>query len=217
MSTRTTEVMTFSDASNVSEGRPLTTTTATKNSAPVRWQDRFVCGVVEGFYGRPWTTEQRRHLFGRQQALGMNAYLYAPKDDLKHRAQWRDLYTPEETDHLQGLIQGAKEHGVTFIYALSPGIDIVYSSPKDLNAVKHKLEQVKNLGCDAFALLFDDIETTMNEADKTKFDSFAVAQLTVSNHTFEYLGCPQFFFCPTEYCESRAVPDLDTSEYLNAL
>lgn len=27
----------------------------------------------------------------------MNTYLYAPKDDLKHRALWRDLYSPEET------------------------------------------------------------------------------------------------------------------------
>ena len=27
----------------------------------------------------------------------MTTYLYAPKDDLKHRALWRDLYTPEET------------------------------------------------------------------------------------------------------------------------
>lgn len=35
-------------------------------------------------------------LFCRLKSLGMNAYLYAPKDDLKHRALWRDLYSPEE-------------------------------------------------------------------------------------------------------------------------
>lgn len=23
----------------------------------------FICGVIEGFYGRPWTTEQRKDLF----------------------------------------------------------------------------------------------------------------------------------------------------------
>lgn len=28
--------------------------------------------------------------------FGMNTYLYAPKDDVKHRAYWRDLYTVEE-------------------------------------------------------------------------------------------------------------------------
>lgn len=32
---------------------------------------------------------------------GMNSYLYAPKDDCKHRAYWREQYTVEEADHLQ--------------------------------------------------------------------------------------------------------------------
>ena len=27
----------------------------------------FLCGVVEGFYGRPWTTEQRKELFTKMQ------------------------------------------------------------------------------------------------------------------------------------------------------
>lgn len=30
----------------------------------------------------------------------MNMYLYAPKDDVKHRAYWRDLYTVEEAGKL---------------------------------------------------------------------------------------------------------------------
>ena len=30
-------------------------------------QDDFLCGVVEGFYGRPWTTEQRKDLFAKMQ------------------------------------------------------------------------------------------------------------------------------------------------------
>ena len=32
----------------------------------------------------------------REQKWGLNAYLYAPKDDYKHRMYWRDLYTPQE-------------------------------------------------------------------------------------------------------------------------
>lgn len=27
---------------------------------------------------------------------GLNTYLYAPKDDYKHRMYWRDLYSAEE-------------------------------------------------------------------------------------------------------------------------
>jgi hypothetical protein len=28
--------------------------------------------------------------------MGLNTYMYAPKDDCKHRAFWRDLYSVEE-------------------------------------------------------------------------------------------------------------------------
>ena len=31
----------------------------------------FVCGVVEGFYGRPWTLGQRRDLFDKMETWGM--------------------------------------------------------------------------------------------------------------------------------------------------
>lgn len=30
----------------------------------------------------------------------MDSYVYAPKDDYKHRAYWRELYTVEEAEHL---------------------------------------------------------------------------------------------------------------------
>ena len=65
---------------------------------------KFMCGVVEGFYGRPWTSEQRRRLFQRMNKMGMDTYLYAPKDDCKHRMYWRDLYTVEEAGKKHFLV-----------------------------------------------------------------------------------------------------------------
>lgn len=78
----------------------------------------------------------------RMQRLGMTTYLYAPKDDSKHRMYWRDLYTVEEADHLTGLIQAAEEQGISFVYALSPGLDMTYSNSKEVACLKRKLEQV---------------------------------------------------------------------------
>ncbi len=72
----------------------------------------------------------------------MNSYLYAPKDDDKHRAYWRDLYSLEEADQLSQLIQEASSWGVNFIYAISPGLDITFSSTKDVTLLKRKLDQV---------------------------------------------------------------------------
>jgi len=177
----------------------------------------FLCGVVEGFYGRPWTLTQRKHLFEKMQAWAMNSYLYAPKDDCKHRAYWRELYTVEEADHLQSLISAAHECNVNFIYAISPGLDITYSSSKEIATLKRKIDQVSQLGCKSFALLFDDIEAEMSKADKESFQSFAHAQVSVTNEIYEHLGQPQFLFCPTQYCTARAVPTISTSEYLKTI
>ena len=45
----------------------------------------FLAGVIEGFYGEPWSLAERFELFDWMAAWGLNTYLYAPKDDLKHR------------------------------------------------------------------------------------------------------------------------------------
>lgn len=177
----------------------------------------FICGVVEGFYGRPWTTEQRKDLFQKLKRWGMDSYVYAPKDDYKHRAYWRELYTVEEGDHLSSLITAAKEHNIVFYYALSPGLDMTYSNPKEVAALKRKLEQVSQFGCDAFALLFDDIEPEMSKTDKEVFQTFAHAQVSVTNEIFDHLNCSRFLFCPTQYCSTRAVPSVSNSEYLSTL
>ena len=86
----------------------------------------------------------------------------------------------EEAEHLTTLISASKECNITFIYALSPGLDITYSSPKEMVILKRKLDQVAQFGCTAFALLFDDIEAEMTESDKEAFQSFAQAQVIKS-------------------------------------
>ncbi len=40
------------------------------------------------------------------------------------------------------LIRETSERGVEFIYAIAPGLDIVFSNDKDTNALKRKLDQV---------------------------------------------------------------------------
>uniref|UniRef100_A0A8C2WU09 Protein O-GlcNAcase n=1 Tax=Cyclopterus lumpus TaxID=8103 RepID=A0A8C2WU09_CYCLU len=179
---------------------------------------KFICGVVEGFYGRPWTMEQRKELFRRQQKWGLSTYLYAPKDDCKHRMFWRELYSVEEADQLMTLIGAAKEYGTEFIYAISPGLDITFSNQKEVAALKRKLDQVSHFGCKSFALLFDDIEHNMCPADKEVFSSFAHAQVSITNEIYQYLGEPEtFLFCPTEYCGTFCYPNVSQSPYLHTV
>lgn len=49
---------------------------------------------------RPWGPDASL-LVHREQRWGLNTYLYAPKDDYKHRMYWRDLYAPEEAGEAQ--------------------------------------------------------------------------------------------------------------------
>lgn len=89
-------------------------------------QRQFICGVIEGFYGRPWTTEQRKDLFRKLKKLGMDSYMYAPKDDYKHRAYWRELYTVEEADHLSSIYLGYFEQLLAACYSKRNVLFILY-------------------------------------------------------------------------------------------
>ena len=46
------------------------------------------------------------------------------------------------SENLTGLIEAATENNVNLVYALSPGLDISFSSSKDIQFLKRKLEQV---------------------------------------------------------------------------
>jgi len=81
------------------------------------------------------------------------------------------------SDPLTTVIDAAREAGITFVYALSPGLDITYSSSKDVTCLKHKLEQVASFGCEAFAVLYDDIDVELCDADKSLYQSSASAQV----------------------------------------
>src|SRR5437588_2095493 len=102
----------------------------------------FLAGVIEGFYGQPWTQAERFELFDWMANWGLNTYLYAPKDDLKQRAVWRQLYSASEAEALGQLIQACQQRNLRFIYALSPGLDVRYSSETDLNHLKRRFEQM---------------------------------------------------------------------------
>ena len=117
-------------------------------------------GIVEGFYGKPWTQEQRIDMMAFCEAHGLNAYIYAPKDDPYHREKWREPYPESQIKKLAALIGEAQRHHVKFIFALSPGLDNSYTPLRgamDRKKLLEKLESVYALGVRDFAVFFDDI------------------------------------------------------------
>lgn len=117
-------------------------------------------GIVEGFYGKPWTQAQRLDMMAFCESCGLNAYIYAPKDDPYHREKWREPYPESQRKKLAILIRAAQKHNVRFIYALSPGLDASYAlihGAMDREKLLSKLDSVYALGVRDFAIFFDDI------------------------------------------------------------
>ena len=62
----------------------------------------------------------------------------------------------------------------------------------------HFISKVRSLGCESFALLFDDIEPQLHPADEVRFQTPAHAQAYVTNEVYHHMGAPNtFLFCPT--------------------
>ena len=118
-------------------------------------------GVVEGFYGRPWSAAERLDIIRFCGEQGFNAYIYAPKDDPYHRAQWREPYPEKKRKELAALVQASRAAGVKFIFALSPGLDARFTPLRgamDREMLREKLDAMYDIGVRDFAVFFDDIE-----------------------------------------------------------
>lgn len=113
-----------------------------------------IAGVIEGFYGPPWLTEERLLVMSTLGRQGMGDYVYAPKDDPKHRADWRVPYTDEELADFERL--GAAGT-MRFGFGISPGLSIDCSSPMDRADLLAKCDQVIGCGARLVVLCLDDI------------------------------------------------------------
>lgn len=129
--------------------------------------------VVEGFYGTPWTQEERLDQIKMYGESKMNAYIYAPKSDPYHRELWREPYPASELDRMQELIHTADANKVDFVFAISPGLDIRFEGENgenaeeaeaDFQALINKAQTLYDMGVRRFSILWDDIEN--NEGGK---------------------------------------------------
>jgi len=173
-------------------------------------------GIIEGFYGPPWSHQQRLRLLDFCELYKLNIYVYAPKDDPFHRERWREPYAGKLLREFRQLVDAAARHGVRFCFAISPGLSMRYSSRADLTALCRKIDAMREMGVDSFALCMDDIPGELHHAqDRRAFASLGDAHAHVTNRLREYLdrAAPntQLIFCPTDYTGTKSTP------YLKAL
>lgn len=159
-------------------------------------------GVVEGFYGIPWSHEARLRQLRFYGENKMNTYIYGPKNDPYHSCPgWRKPYPEKESAQIRELVKVATENEVNFVWAIHPGQDIKWND-EDRRLLIAKLESMYNLGVRSFAVFFDDISgegtDPHRQADLLNYIDrhFVKAKPDVT----------PLVMCPTEYNRSWSNP-----------
>ncbi|HZW99107.1 MAG TPA: protein O-GlcNAcase [Trueperaceae bacterium] len=163
-----------------------------------------VQGVVEGFYGAAYTQAEREDMLRFLGAHGYDTYYYGPKNDRQHRARWREHYGDQALADFASSVRVASHAGIDFVYTLSPGLDVRYSSDEDSFAIREKLTSLMRVGVRSFGLFLDDINPTFRHRDDGKvFGSFAHAQAQLCNEVLDWLKQERtdasLVMCPTAY------------------
>lgn len=114
-------------------------------------------GVVEGYYGQLLTFVERQNLLEHACVMGVDFYLYAPKEDPYHRSSWEKPYPPAWANHLKKCARVARYHQVDWIVGLSPMFKKGWSSVKWKDQLQKKTVELLRHNPAGLALLFDDI------------------------------------------------------------
>lgn len=177
-------------------------------------------GFIEGYYGNPWATDDRIDLMKWGGYYKLNSYFYAPKDDPKHNANWKELYSDEEIKtKIEPLAKAGNESKCRFVFALHPYMynairypngypqnvekpikDGTYSEKQyqeDLQAMQAKFKQVIDAGVRQIAILADDAGNVgADNYIKTLNDMTAWVKEMQKDYPDLKLSIP---FCPEEY------------------
>jgi hypothetical protein len=149
--------------------------------------------VIEGFYGRTWTHADRLFLIEHLPALGLDAYLYAPKADASLRREWQRPWTSAEQSRFRELTAAGEEAGTTVAAGLSPfELYLRYDGPAR-RRLKSKTQQLVDSGIPAVALLFDDMPGDVAD--------LALRQAEIVADVQHWIGASGLRVCPTYYSD----------------
>jgi hyaluronoglucosaminidase len=178
-------------------------------------------GVVEGFYGKPWSLAQTLSMLDFMGAHKLDFFMYGPKSDGYLRENWRAPFPASYRSMLRSLVGRAATNHVTFDLVLSPGLSVCYTSPADRALMLAKLSSAYALGVRSFTLAFDDIprdrplcpmDASLGQGDT----GLALAQAQLANDLEDALraahpGLAPLIVVPTDYS------GVDPTAYTDAL
>jgi hypothetical protein len=150
-------------------------------------------GIIEGYYGTPWSWEARREQAAFLAPYGYRFYIYAPKADAFLRKRWREEHPRDQAEELHRTASRCAELGVRFGVGLSP-----YEIYRDFNAeareaLSRKLQFLDAVGVQQLGILFDDMRGDLPDLART--------QVGIVHWIAERTQAKRIVVCPSYYTD----------------
>ncbi len=148
-------------------------------------------GIIEGYFGRCWSWQDRAKVVDILAPTGYSFFHYAPKIDAKLRKNWAELHDAQESEALTRFAAHCRKRRVRFGVGLTP-----YGAHLDFNAtvkaqLKAKLVHLDTLGIVDLAILFDDM--------RGDYADLAERQAEITAFCISHSKASRFFMCPSYY------------------
>lgn len=155
-------------------------------------------GIIEGFFGRSWSWEQRA---GYAKFLALNAYnfyIYAPKSDKNLRMHWQQDWNFSDKQELQNLRKIYRDAHIQFGIGLSPHEIYLDQTRDQRQQLMQRIQQINVLEPDILCILFDDM--------RGDIPNLANIQIDIAHQAAEISNASKIIFCPTYYSFDPVLP-----------
>jgi hypothetical protein len=157
-------------------------------------------GIIEGFFGRPWSWAERASAVRFLRPHGYGFYLYAPKADPYLRRRWQEPHPPAEMEALAEFRDICRAQHVRFGLGLSPFELHLHPGRAWQDVLAARLAQLALLKPDDLAILFDDMRGDIAD--------LAERQAAIVHFAAERGVAQRIFSCPSYYSDD---PILDVA------
>jgi hyaluronoglucosaminidase len=150
-------------------------------------------GIIEGFYGKPWSWDARHETITTLAPYGYRFYLYAPKFDPYLRRKWQEPHPDALATRLKQLSDHCKENGVRFGVGLTPYELFNNFDSTAKQSLATKLEFFDSIGVEDLAILFDDMRGDVPDLARN--------QIEIVHWAAERTGASRIIVCPSYYSD----------------
>jgi hypothetical protein len=148
-------------------------------------------GIIEGFFGRPYSWQERADMVRALAPAGYGFYLYAPKVDAHLRRRWREPYPDAELEALATFAAVCRDEGVRFGVGLSPYELFLGFDGQAKEALAAKLAQLDSLGLADLGVFFDDMKGDLPELAERQVEIVHwIAERTAAGRV---IACPSYY------------------------